>query len=104
MTLVHLIEGKIERKDLFIVTKLPMMALRPERVNEYCQYSLKNLGLDYVDLYLIHTPIGLHRDEKTKFIKLYDGGKVIYDKDTDLVGVWREMERLVRSSTNQGYR
>lgn len=71
--------GRVARKDLFIVTKLPMMAMRPELVNDYMEESLKNLGLDYVDLYLVHTPLGIHRDEKTRFIKFYEGGKVKED-------------------------
>ena len=68
--------GKLKREDLFIVTKLPMPGIRPERVEEYCLESIKNLGLEYVDLYLVHSPIGVERDPETRFIKFYNG-KVI---------------------------
>ena len=43
------------RSELYITTKLgPLKA--GETVREALQTSLKKLGLDYVDLYLIHTP------------------------------------------------
>ena len=52
-------EGIVKREDLFIVTKICSTKLRPEKVAEQAQESLKALGLDYVDLMLIHWPIAL---------------------------------------------
>ncbi len=66
--------GKVKRKDLFIATKLPMMAMRPEDVEPFFEMSRKDLGLDYVDLYLIHSPLGVHKDS-TNGLKFF-GGKV----------------------------
>merc|ERR1712110_159933 len=54
-------EGRVDRKDLFITTKLPLFALRPELVEDYCDKSLSNLGLDYLDQYLIHAPFGVKK-------------------------------------------
>ena len=80
-----------------MVTKLPLMANRPELVEAYFNMSLKNLGLDYVDLYLIHAPIGVERDPVTNSIRFYDGGKVKFETDTDLVGLWKQMEKIADS-------
>ena len=49
-------KGKIKREDVFVVTKLWNTNHRPERVKPSFEASLKKLQLDFVDLYLIHTP------------------------------------------------
>src|SRR5437762_12605702 len=46
----------IAREDIFVTTKLWNTNHRPERVKPAFEASLKRLGLDYLDLYLIHTP------------------------------------------------
>jgi len=60
--------GKIKRQDVFIATKLWNNNHRPERVKLAFEASLKKLQLDYVDLYLIHTPFafqpGDEQDER----------------------------------------
>ena len=48
--------GKVKREDVFVATKLWNNNHRPERVKPAFEASLKRLQLDYVDLYLIHTP------------------------------------------------
>src|SRR5438445_282082 len=53
--------GKIKRQDVFIATKLWNNNHRPERVAPAFEASLKKLQLDYVDLYLIHTPFAFQR-------------------------------------------
>src|SRR5579871_1954427 len=46
----------IARTDIFVTTKLWNTNHRPERVKPAFEASLERLGLDYLDLYLIHTP------------------------------------------------
>src|SRR6202008_417283 len=48
--------GTVRREDLFVTTKLWNNNHRPERVKPALQASLNRLGLDTVDLYLVHTP------------------------------------------------
>src|SRR6202795_1878986 len=48
--------GKIKREEVFVATKLWNNNHRPERVKPAFEASLKRLQLDYVDLYLVHTP------------------------------------------------
>src|SRR4026208_961243 len=49
-------DGTVRRGDLFVTTKLWNNNHRPERVRPALQASLDRLGLDAVDLYLVHTP------------------------------------------------
>ena len=65
-------ESGISREDLFITTKLWNQDMRDEKVLEAFETSLKKLGLDYVDLYLIHWPV------KDKYIKSYKVMEEIY--------------------------
>src|ERR1700732_4146156 len=86
-------EGKIKREDVFIATKLWNNNHRPERVKPAFEASLKRLQLDYVDLYLIHTPFafqpGDEQDPRDR------NGKVIYDDGVTLLDTWRALECLV---------
>jgi len=67
------------REDLFITTKLWMTDYGRENVQSAYEASLKRLGLDYVDLYLIHWP-GQDKDLITETWKamenLYNEGKI----------------------------
>jgi aldehyde reductase len=86
-------DKNLSREDLFITTKLWNSNHRPERVQPACEASMEKLGLDYLDLYLIHTPFafkpGDDQDPRD------ENGKVIYDKGVTLVETWGAMERLV---------
>jgi len=83
----------IARKDIFVTTKLWNTNHRPERVEPAFEASLKRLRLDYVDLYLSHTPFafkpGDDQDPRD------ENGNVIYDKGVTLLDTWRAMESLV---------
>ena len=48
--------GTIQRKDVFVTTKLWNNNHRPERVKPAFEASRHRLRLDYVDSYLVHTP------------------------------------------------
>lgn len=62
----------VPRKELFITTKLWVQDASYEAAKRAMQTSLDNLGLDYLDLYLIHQPAG------------------------DYIGAWRAMEEAYR--------
>ncbi|VVC28293.1 NADP-dependent oxidoreductase domain,Aldo/keto reductase, conserved site,Aldo/keto reductase [Cinara cedri] len=81
--------GRVTRDDLFVVTKLPAYATRPEDVEKYLKESLQNLGLNYVDMYLIHSPFGLFAKDQT------DLDTMVIDYDTDHLAIWKVMEKQV---------
>jgi alcohol dehydrogenase (NADP+) len=85
--------GGIAREELFVTTKLWNTNHRPERVEPAFEGSLKRLKLDYVDLYLIHTPFAFQAGEEQD--PRDESGKVIYDRDVTLIDTWRGMESLV---------
>jgi diketogulonate reductase-like aldo/keto reductase len=85
--------GKINRDDVFIATKLWNNNHRPERVKPAFEASLEKLRLDYVDLYLIHTPFAFRPGDEQD--PRDASGNVIYDKGVTLLDTWRAMEGLV---------
>src|SRR6516165_3762254 len=86
-------EGKIKREDVFIATKLWNNNHRSERVKPAFEASLKRLQLDYVDLYLIHTPFAFQPGEEQD--PRDASGNVIYDQGVTLLDTWRALEGLV---------
>lgn len=85
--------GGIDREDIFVTTKLWNTNHRPDRVEAAFEASLNRLGLDYLDLYLIHTPFAFQPGEEQD--PRDQNGNVIYDYDVTLPDTWRAMERLV---------
>lgn len=86
-------EGKVTREELFVCTKLPPIANRPNDVERYLRNSLRDLQLDFVDLYLVHTPFAV--PETNGPFLTNEQGEVIVDEESSLLDVWRKMEEMV---------
>nr|WP_106782738.1 aldo/keto reductase [Lysinibacillus timonensis] len=70
-------EANISREDLFVTSKVWNSDLGYESTLAAYETSLKKLGLDYLDLYLIHWPVeGKYRDAWRALETLYKEGKV----------------------------
>jgi alcohol dehydrogenase (NADP+) len=85
--------GGIAREDIFVTTKLWNSNHRPARVGPAFDASLERLGLDYIDLYLIHTPFAFQPGDEQD--PRDENGDVIYDKGVTLQDTWGAMENLV---------
>jgi diketogulonate reductase-like aldo/keto reductase len=83
----------VRREDLFVTTKLWNNNHRPERVRPALQASLNRLGLDAVDLYLVHTPFAFQPGDDQD--PRHPDGAVIYDDGVTLEETWAAMEALV---------
>ena len=90
---IGLAAGGIAREDIFVTTKLWNSNNRPERVEPAFEASLERLGLDYLDLYLIHTPFAFQAGDEQD--PRDENGNVIYDQGVTLQDTWRAMEDLV---------
>ena len=69
-------EGIVSREELFVTTKLWITDTSYEKAKEGFQRSLDRLGLDYVDLYLIHQPYNDYYGAWRALEELYEEGKV----------------------------
>src|SRR5277367_577851 len=85
--------GKIKREDVFIATKLWNNNHRPERAKLAFEASLKRLGIEYLDLYLIHTPFAFLAGDDQE--PRDQSGALIYDEGTSLLDTWRALESFV---------
>ncbi|KAI8062390.1 NADP-dependent oxidoreductase domain-containing protein [Gongronella butleri] len=86
----------IPREEVTVVSKLWQTFHDPQHVSEALDRSLKNLGLDYLDVYLMHFPMawkfrGFEREDL-----IVREGDVVPTIDIDVVDTWRAMEELVK--------
>ena len=92
----------MKREDIFVTSKLWNTYHRKEHVKAACQKTLSDMGLDYLDLYLMHFPISL------KFVPFetryppewfHDPNAAKPQMEEDLVPLsetWAAMEELVK--------
>ncbi|OQV16791.1 1,5-anhydro-D-fructose reductase [Hypsibius exemplaris] len=91
--------GEVTRDELFITTKLNMFTNEPALVRATFEGSLKALQTGYIDLYLIHLPISINKEQvaiqgmKSPLERAPNPST--FFNHTDLVGIWREFEKLV---------
>jgi len=83
----------IPRKELFITTKLWNTKHHPNDVEEALQQSLADLGLEYVDLFLMHWPVAWKPGEE--LFPKENGMPVMID--IDIVDTYKAMEKLLKT-------
>ncbi|XP_049279395.1 dihydrodiol dehydrogenase 3-like [Anopheles funestus] len=80
----------LTREDFFVISKLCGSYHRPDLVEKCCNMSLERIGLDYIDLYLMHTPVALKYDEK-----IWTDGKMLSPVDDSIrpIDAWLGLEK-----------
>lgn len=66
----------VPREELFITTKAYVQQMGYENTKKAFEESLEKMGLDYLDLYLIHMPYGDYYGSWRAMEELYKEGKV----------------------------
>jgi len=88
----------IPREQLFITSKLWCTFHRPHFVERAVDESLKALGIEYLDLYLVHWPVPLNpRNDPSEnlFPTREDGTREVDSGNVTIQDTWKAMERLV---------
>lgn len=71
-----IVEYGVKRSDLFITTKLWVQDAGYEAAKKAVETSMKKLGLEYLDLYLIHQPMGDYIGAYRAMEELYKNGEI----------------------------
>lgn len=85
-------EGSVSRSELFITTKI--WGTYHSRAELALQTSLDLLGLDYLDLYLMHWPIPLNANGNSPVIPTLPDGSRDLDKSWHFTQTWTALEAL----------
>jgi alcohol dehydrogenase (NADP+) len=92
-SLERIISGGVRREDLWITSKLWNDKHAPADVAPAFERSLRDLRLDYLDLYLIHWPFPNHHAPGVDVTsRAKDAKPYIHD---EYMATWSELEKLV---------
>lgn len=80
----------MKREELFVVSKVWLTFFTRERVRIGLKRSLSNLGLDYLDLYLVHWPMSFDQEDDLVFPA--DENGLAIDGRADYLDTWKGME------------
>jgi diketogulonate reductase-like aldo/keto reductase len=93
-------DGARKREDVFITSKLWNTEHHKEDVRPACERTLRDLGLEYLDLYLIHWGVAIPKIESDPLSRLNeqkDESNVLVTEDVPIRETWEAMEELLQA-------
>lgn len=90
-------KGLVKREDLWITSKLWNDSHLPQDVLPAVKNTLKDLQLDYLDLYLVHWPIALKKGVGIPS----DPNDFLTKEQAPLAETWAEMEKLHKNGMSR---
>ena len=78
-----ILDSGIDRSEIFVTSKLPAEIKKYDRALRHAEFTMKKIGLDYIDLYLIHAP--------------WPWTEIGADYTKENIEVWRAMEEFYES-------
>lgn len=85
--------GGVRREDLWVTSKLWNDKHAPADVMPTCEQSLRDLRLDYLDMYLVHWPFPNHHPQGADVSARSPNARPYIHEE--FMATWREMEKLV---------
>jgi len=79
---------KGKRDKAIIGTKISPSHASPEKLRQHCEMSLRRLGTDYIDLYMLHWPVERHA------MAHFTDDQTVLDHPPDLADVFDTLHRL----------
>ncbi|KXJ95672.1 aldo/keto reductase [Microdochium bolleyi] len=79
--------AKVHRKDIWVTSKLWNADHRREKVHSAIRETIADLGVEYLDLYLMHWPVAFVPGKGTRLVRR-----------TGILTTWRAMEDAVRQN------
>lgn len=76
-------DSGIDRSEVFVTSKLPAEIKNYDRAVRYAEKTIKNIGLDFIDLYLIHAP--------------WPWSEIGADYTKENIQIWKAMEEFYES-------
>jgi len=76
-------DSGIDRSEIFVTSKLPAEIKRYDRAVRHAEFTMKKIGLEYIDLYLIHAP--------------WPWTEIGTDYTKENIEVWKAMEEFYES-------
>jgi alcohol dehydrogenase (NADP+) len=92
-SLEHVMANGLKREDLWITSKLWNDKHAQKDVIPACEKSLKDLGLEYLDLYLIHWPFPNHHEKGVDVASRDQHAKPYIHEN--YMKTWRQLEKLL---------